>query len=73
MEFAELSSGLIAQYLATDEPWDKAGAYGIQGLAGSFVRRLEGSYSGVVGLPLSETRSMLEAAGILTRLGDPHV
>ena len=73
VEFAELSSGLIAQYLGTDEPWDKAGAYGIQGLAGSFVRRLEGSYSGVVGLPLSETRSMLEAAGIATRLGDPHV
>jgi len=57
VEFAELSPELIAQYLSTDEPWDKAGAYGIQGLAGSFVKRLEGSYSGVVGLPLSETRT----------------
>ena len=57
VEFAELSSELIAQYLSTDEPWDKAGAYGIQGLAGSFVKRLEGSYSGVVGLPLTETRT----------------
>jgi len=73
VEFAELSSELIAQYLATDEPWDKAGAYGIQGLAGSFVKRLEGSYSGVVGLPLSETRTLLEAAGIWTSLGDRRV
>ena len=73
VEFAELSSELIAQYLSTDEPWDKAGAYGIQGLAGSFVKRLEGSYSGVVGLPLTETRTLLEEAGIATRLGDPRV
>jgi len=73
VEFAELSSELIAQYLSTDEPWDKAGAYGIQGLAGSFVKRLEGSYSGVVGLPLSETRTLLEAAGIATSLGDTRV
>ena len=73
VEFAELSPALIAQYLATDEPWDKAGAYGIQGLAGSFVKRLEGSYSGVVGLPLSETRTMLEAAGIETSFGRSHV
>ena len=73
VEFAELSSELIAQYLSTDEPWDKAGAYGIQGLAGSFVQRLEGSYSGVVGLPLTETRTLLEDAGIATRLGDPRV
>jgi len=73
VEFAELSSELIAQYLLTDEPWDKAGAYGIQGLAGSFVKRIEGSYSGVVGLPLAETRALLEAAGIATSLGDPRV
>ena len=73
VEFAELSSELIAQYLSTDEPWDKAGAYGIQGLAGSFVKRLEGSYSGVVGLPLSETRTMLEAASVVTSLGDIRV
>jgi septum formation protein len=73
VEFAELSSELIAQYLSTDEPWDKAGAYGIQGLAGSFVKRLDGSYSGVVGLPLSETRMLLEAAGIATSLGDRRV
>ena len=69
VEFAELPSELIAQYLSTDEPWDKAGAYGIQGLAGSFVKRIEGSYSGVVGLPLAETRTLLEAAGIATSLG----
>ena len=73
VEFTELSSELIAQYLSTDEPWDKAGAYGIQGLAGSFVKRIEGSYTGVVGLPLAETRTLLEAAGIATSLGDPRV
>ena len=73
VEFVELSSELIAQYLSTDEPWDKAGAYGIQGIAASFVKRLEGSYSGVVGLPLSETRTLLETAGIATSLGNPRV
>lgn len=73
VEFAELSPELIAEYLATQEPWDKAGAYGIQGLAGSFVKRLDGSYTGVVGLPLAETRVMLESAGVETRLGSAYV
>jgi hypothetical protein len=44
-----LSPRLIDAYLATDEPWDKAGAYAIQGLAGSFVRRIDGSVSNVIG------------------------
>ena len=57
--FAILSDGLISRYLATEEPWDKAGAYAIQGMAGSFVAHLEGSYSAVVGLPLLETRDLL--------------
>ena len=66
--FAPLEKSLIEAYLGTDEPWDKAGAYGIQGLAGSFVRSIHGSYSSVVGLPLYETRELLEGAGIRTRM-----
>ena len=66
--FSTLEMPLIEAYLATDEPWDKAGAYGIQGIAGSFVRRIDGSYSSVVGLPLCETRELLEGAGIRTRM-----
>jgi septum formation protein len=62
--FAELDDARIARYVATGEPFDKAGAYAIQGQAGAFVTRLDGSYSGVVGLPLAET------VGILARL-DP--
>ena len=46
------------------EPVGKAGAYAIQGRAGAFVERLEGSYSGVMGLPLYETDSLLKAAGV---------
>lgn len=62
--FAELDSATIARYCATGEPLDKAGAYGIQGRAAAFVRRIDGSYSGVVGLPLYDTAQLLRAAGI---------
>ena len=48
-----LSEGEIARYVATGEPMDKAGAYGIQGLASRFVERIDGSYTNVVGLPVS--------------------
>ena len=51
-------------YWQTGEPTDKAGGYGIQGLAGVFVERIEGSYSGVVGLPLVETHRLLKAFDI---------
>jgi septum formation protein len=51
-------------YLATPEPWDKAGGYGIQGLAGAFVSSIEGSYSNVVGLPLAQTWQLLSGQGI---------
>ena len=44
--FTELSEAAIEQYLLTDEPWDKAGAYAIQGYAGAFVSQIKGSYSG---------------------------
>ena len=67
--FDHLSEDAIARYLLTDEPYDKAGAYGIQGYAGAFVRRIEGSYSAVVGLPLCETRELLLSAGVPVRHG----
>jgi septum formation protein len=52
------------RYAATTEPYDKAGGYGIQGLAALFIERIEGSYSGVMGLPLYETGRLLAQAGM---------
>ncbi|RLQ21924.1 septum formation inhibitor Maf [Seongchinamella sediminis] len=69
VEFVQLSREMCEAYLATDEPWDKAGGYAIQGLAGAFVSSIEGSYSNVVGLPLAETWRMLSARGIAGALG----
>ncbi|WP_345854398.1 Maf family protein [Shewanella algae] len=63
--FCDLSDADIQAYVASGEPMDKAGAYGIQGLGGSFVAKIEGSYSAVVGLPMAETRSLLHKAGCL--------
>ena len=70
VHFVPLSESLIEAYLKTDEPWDKAGSYGIQGLAGSFVSRIEGSYSAVVGLPLVETRELLAEFGVTPQWSD---
>ncbi len=64
VHFRELSSAEIAAYWQTGEPADKAGAYAIQGLAAQFIQRLEGSYSGVMGLPLYETASLLGEFGV---------
>ncbi len=55
---------LIARYVATGEPADKAGAYGIQGLGAALVARIDGSYSGVAGLPLAETIELLALFGV---------
>ena len=57
--FRELTLATINKYCASSDPYDKAGGYGIQGEAGSFVVRLDGSYSGVVGLPLWHTHRLL--------------
>ncbi|MFA6120376.1 MAG: nucleoside triphosphate pyrophosphatase [Sideroxydans sp.] len=62
--FATLSEETIHRYLQTGEAQGKAGSYGIQGHAGAFVERLEGSYTGVVGLPLFETVELLKSFGI---------
>lgn len=64
--FAPLDAARIAAYAATGEPYGKAGAYAIQGRAAAFVTHLEGSYSGVVGLPLHATAELLRAVGVAT-------
>ncbi len=61
--FATLSEARIQHYLLTNEPLDKAGAYAIQGYAAAFIQQLEGSYSGVMGLPLFETAELLQTFG----------
>jgi septum formation protein len=58
-----LDDGEIERYVATGESFDKAGAYAIQGLAATFIRRIEGTYSGVMGLPLFETAEALAQIG----------
>ncbi len=63
VSFKRLSEAEIDAYIAGDEWRDKAGAYAIQGRAGAFVKGISGSYSNVVGLPLMETKGMLEAHG----------
>jgi len=64
--FRMLTSDEIAAYVATGDPLDKAGAYGIQGDAGRFVGALTGSLSNVVGLPMAQTAALLSAAGLDT-------
>ena len=68
VEFTELSEQQINAYIETGEPLDKAGAYAIQGIAGRFIKRLNGSYSGVMGLPLFETVQLLSACGVSFRI-----
>ena len=62
--FREISRDEALAYWQSGEPCDKAGAYAIQGLGGAFVERIEGSYSGVVGLPVFETLALLNEAGL---------
>lgn len=64
VELAPLTDADIKAYIASGEPRDKAGSYGIQGLAGTFIRRIEGSYSGVMGLPIYETAQLLKQFGV---------
>jgi septum formation protein len=64
VRFAVLTDNDIARYIASGEPFGKAGAYGIQGRAAAFVSHISGSYSGIMGLPLFETAALLAQAGI---------
>ncbi|QIM63384.1 septum formation protein Maf [Pasteurellaceae bacterium Orientalotternb1] len=62
--FKTLSEAEISAYVETGEPMDKAGAYGIQGVGGIFISHLEGSFTGVMGLPLFETAELLRKCGV---------
>ena len=62
VQFLTLNDNEIAAYIATGEPMDKAGAYGIQGFAAKWIPRIEGCYFNVVGLPLALVNTMLESA-----------
>lgn len=64
VSFRAISAEEARRYWASGEPAGKAGAYAIQGLGAVFVERLEGSFSGVMGLPLFETAALLDAAGV---------
>jgi septum formation protein len=63
VRFRALEAAEIRGYVESGEPMDKAGAYGIQGRAGLFVEHIEGSYTGIMGLPLYETGRLLERFG----------
>lgn len=63
VRFHTLQDADIEAYIATGEPFDKAGAYAVQGIGGQFVAALEGCYNNVVGLPLQRTMALLQTAG----------
>lgn len=64
VQFGKLTDQVARHYAMTGEPFDKAGAYAIQGHAAAFIEKIEGSYSGVMGLPLYETTELLGSFGI---------
>jgi septum formation protein len=64
--FRHLTESEIEAYIATGEPFDKAGSYAIQGQGSIFIKRIKGSYSGIMGLPLYETAMLLAEIGILS-------
>lgn len=63
VRFAPMSPAQIDAYIASGEPFGKAGAYGVQGLAAAHIAHIEGSYSGIMGLPVFETAQLLRALG----------
>ncbi len=69
VDFRRLSDDEISRYVATGEPLDKAGAYAVQGGAGRFIRAVDGSVTGVIGLPFEETRDALYALGAPREVG----
>jgi septum formation protein len=69
--FKQLDDALISTYISSDEPLGKAGAYGIQGLAACFIENIQGSFSGIMGLPLFETAQLLRASDVQFDLNIP--
>ncbi len=67
VRFAPLSQSRIDRYIAGGEPFGKAGAYAIQGSAAAWIERIDGSYTGIMGLPLHETVALLDWAGVELR------
>ena len=68
--FRPLDAEVIEAYIATGEPMDKAGSYGIQGFGATLVSRVEGDYFAVMGLPLNRTMQLIESVGLIYRFGD---
>jgi septum formation protein len=64
VEFSQLSKQQITSYIASGEPFGKAGAYGIQGLGAAFIPSIKGSYSGIMGLPIYEVNQLLDFAKV---------
>jgi septum formation protein len=71
VSFRVIPTDEAGRYWATGEPLDKAGGYAIQGLGAAFVERIEGSYSGIMGLPIFETLDLLRRVGIHCPIGGP--
>ena len=72
VRMASYDDATIEAYLATGEPFDKAGAYAVQGEGGRLVEAVEGCYTNVIGLPLTTTRRLLARWGLLTHPEDPE-
>lgn len=70
--FKAISAAELNWYVATDEPYDKAGAYAVQGCGAFFIREIHGSYTNVIGLPLCEAVTLLESAGAIQFPGGNH-
>lgn len=70
VRFAPLSAALIQAYIASGEPFGKAGSYAIQGALAGHIAHIEGSHSGIMGLPLFETAALLRQAGVHLSLSD---
>ena len=67
VRFATITPARIERYVASGEPFGKAGAYAIQSGAAAWIEKIEGSYTGIMGLPLHETAALLEWAGVDVR------
>jgi septum formation protein len=70
--FRDITDDEMAWYTATDEPYDKAGAYAVQGLSSRFIRKIDGSYTNVMGLPLDEVTEALRRIDAIGCTGEDH-